>query len=251
MRVLVTNDDGIHAKGIEKLAQSLGHVAEVTVVAPEIERSAVGHAITLNDPLRVEEVYKNGELFGYAVNGTPADCVKIGISAIMDHRPDAVFSGINPGTNIGTNAIYSGTVSAAIEGSIMGCCSAAISVVCRREANYDYAQEFAPKLLSLLAEKGFPKVLLNVNIPEVTAEEIKGVRLTKQGRMQFREYFDRRQDPSGRTYYWLTGELIKTEEGVDVDSTALENDCVSITPIHYDLTDRKAFEQLRDWRFEK
>ena len=251
MKVLVTNDDGIYAKGIERLAESLGHVAEVTVVAPEVERSAVGHAITLNDPLRVEEVYKGGKLFGYAVNGTPADCVKIGISAIMEDKPDAVFSGINPGTNIGTNAIYSGTVSAAIEGSIMGCSSAAISVVCRKEANYEYAQEFAMKLFKMLAEKGFPKVLLNVNIPEIPAEEIKAVRLTRQGKMQFREYFDRRQDPSGRTYYWLTGELINAEEGVDVDSTALDEGCVSITPIHYDLTDEKAFQQLRDWRFEK
>ncbi len=251
MRVLVTNDDGIYAKGIEKLAKSLGRVADVTVVAPEVERSAVGHAITLNDPLRVDEVYKDGKLFGYAVNGTPADCVKIGIGAIMDDKPDAVFSGINPGTNIGTNAIYSGTVSAAIEGSIMGCCSAALSVVCKKEPNYDYAEEFTLKLFKMLAEKGFPKVLLNVNIPSMPAEGIKGVRLTRQGKMQFREYFDRRQDPSGRTYYWLTGELINTEEGVDVDSTALVEGCVSITPIHYDLTDEKVLEQIKDWRFEK
>ena len=199
MRVLVTNDDGIYAKGIEVLAESLARIAEVTVVAPEIERSAVGHAITLNDPLRVEEVHKAGEFFGYAVNGTPADCVKIGISAIMEHRPDAVFSGINPGTNIGTNAIYSGTVSAAIEGSIMGCCSAALSVACKRGVCYDYPSEFAVKLFKTLANRGFPKVLFNVNIPPIPGEEIKGIRLTRQGKMQFREYFDKREDPSGRT----------------------------------------------------
>ncbi len=251
MKVLVTNDDGIHAKGIEMLAESLARIADVTVVAPEVERSAVGHAITLNNPLRVEEVYKTGEFFGYAVNGTPADCVKIGISAIMEHRPDVVFSGINAGTNIGTNAIYSGTVSAAIEGSIMGCCSAAVSMAYKGGVCYDYSSEFAVKLLRMLADRGFPSVLLNINIPLIPAEEIKGIKLTRQGKMQFREYFDKRQDPSGRTYYWLTGEVVNNEEGPEVDSTALKEGYVSITPIHYDLTDKELLRQLKDWHFEK
>lgn len=250
MRVLVTNDDGIYAEGIERLAESLGRIADITVVAPEVERSAVGHAITLSHPLRVEEVRKHGRFFGYAVNGTPADCVKIGISAIMDEKPDAVFSGINPGSNTGTNTIYSGTVSAAIEGSILGCCSVAISQTRVGDVSYDYAAGLAARLLRTLAEKDFPEVLLNVNVPPVPAEEIRGIRLTRQGKKQFREYFDKRQDPAGRTYYWLTGELIDPEEGPDVDSVAIRDGYVSITPIHYNLTDEKLFEKLKDWTFE-
>jgi len=251
MRVLVTNDDGIHAKGIEVLAKSLGRIAEVTVVAPEIERSAVGHGITLNNPLRVDKVYKSQKFFGYAVNGTPADCVKISVGAIMEHKPDVVFSGINNGANTGTDAIYSGTVSAAIEGAMVDICSVAISVSRVGGSRFDYAGEYVLKLIETLAEKGFPKLLLNVNIPSIPADEIKGVRLTRQGRVRFRDYFDKRQDPSGRTYYWLTGELTDSEEGTDIDSTAVKEGYVSITPIHYDLTDEKLLEQLRDWNFEK
>ena len=251
MKVLVTNDDGIYAKGIECLAKSLSLLAEVTVVAPDVERSAVGHAITLNNPLRVEEVYKGGRLFGYAINGTPADCVKIGINAIMNNKPDAVFSGINPGANVGTDIIYSGTVSAAIEGSIMGCCSVAVSVGDRRNPDYDFAADYSMKLLKMLAQKKFPGILLNVNMPSIPPEKINGVRLTRQGKMQFRDYFDKRKDPSGRTYYWLTGEQTDSEPGDDIDSNALRDGCISITPIQYNLTDNGLFEQLKKWKFDK
>jgi 5'-nucleotidase len=251
MKILVTNDDGIYAKGLQHLTESLSRIAEVTVVAPDIERSAIGHAITLNDPLRVEEIKINNHFFGYAVNGTPADCVKIGISAIMSKKPDAVFSGINPGANIATDIIYSGTVSAAIEGLIMGCCSVAISVGSKRNPNYDYAAEYALKLLKILAKNKFPKILLNVNVPAIPPEKIKGAKLTRQGKMQFRDYFDKRQDPSGRTYYWLTGEQTDSEEGDDIDSNAMSKGFISITPIQYNLSDSAVFEKLKNWRFGK
>jgi 5'-nucleotidase len=175
--------------------------------------------------------------------------VKIGLDAIMRERPDAVFSGINAGSNLSTNLIYSGTVSAAIEGAIMGICSVAISVCRTDEIQYDYAGEFALQLLEVLAGKGFPKVLLNVNIPPVPPAEVKGVRLTRQGGMQFRDYFDKRQDPAGRTYYWLTGEMVNTEEHPETDSNAIDEGYVSITPIQYNLTDERLLEELKGWDF--
>lgn len=245
--ILVTNDDGIHSEGIESLTESLLSIAEVTVVAPDVERSAVGHAITLNNPLRVEEVYKSGRFFGYAVNGTPADCVKIGINAIMNEKPDIVLSGINAGANVGTDIIYSGTVSAAIEGSIMGCCSVAISVGNKKKPDYVSAIRYTLKILDILSKKKFPKILLNINVPSSPLSEIKGIRLTRQGKMQFRDYFDKREDPSGRTYYWLTGEQMNSEEGNDIDSNALRDGYVSITPIHYNLTDNNLLNHLKDW----
>ena len=247
--VLVTNDDGIYSEGIEYLAESLLKIAKVTVVAPDVERSAVGHAITLNNPLRVEEVYKSGRLFGYAVNGTPADCVKIGINAIMKEKPDIIISGINAGANVGTDIIYSGTVSAAIEGSIMGCCSAAISVSKKKKPYYFSAIEYTLKIVDILSQKQFPKVLLNINVPSSPLSEIKGIRLTRQGKMQFRDYFDKREDPSGRIYYWLTGEQMDSEPGDDIDSNALRDGYVSITPIHYNLTDNNLLKDLKNWNF--
>ena len=250
MRILVTNDDGIAAKGLQVLAEALEELGDVTIVAPAVERSAVGHAITLYDPLRVEKFYIGEKFFGYSVNGTPADCVKIAIKAIMEEPPDMVFSGINPGTNIGTNAIYSGTVSAAIEGSIIGVTSLAISTTAEDNPDYNYAAGIALKLARKIIEnKLSPDLLLNVNIPDLPPDQIKGIAITRQGKSKYREYFDKRVDPQKREYYWLTGEMLNVESGEDVDYTAIKSGYISITPLQYDLTNYRITEQLKDWEF--
>jgi 5'/3'-nucleotidase len=250
MKILVTNDDGIAAKGLRVLAQALTELGEVTVVAPAVERSATGHAITLYDPLRVEKFYIGDNFFGYAVNGTPADCVKIAARALMNGPPDMVFSGINPGTNIGTNAIYSGTVSAAIEGSIIGSAAMAISMTREDNPNYPFAAQTAVKLAKKIIEKGLsPEILLNVNIPNRPSDQIKGFAITRQGKSKYHEYFDKRVDPQKREYYWLTGKMTNVEDGEDVDFWAIKNGYISITPLQYDLTNYRLKEQLTDWKF--
>ena len=248
MRILVTNDDGIAAKGLHVLAGALGKFGEVTIVAPAVERSAIGHAITLYEPLRVEKFCVNDKFFGYSVNGTPADCVKIAVRAIMEEPPDIVLSGINPGTNIGTNAIYSGTVSAAIEGSIMGVTSLAISTTAEDNPDYDFAAEIALKLVRKILKNSLPEdLLLSVNIPDLPSDQIKGIAITRQGKSKYHEYFDKRVDPQKREYYWLGGEMTNVENGEDVDFTAIKNGYISVTPLHYDLTNYRVIDQLKDW----
>jgi 5'-nucleotidase len=256
MRFLVTNDDGIYAPGLAALVQALRPVGEVVVVAPDRERSATAHAITLHNPLRVEKVTRDGAFYGHAVSGTPVDCVKLGIVSLLGARPDFVLAGINPGTNVGTNAIYSGTVSAAIEGAMNGVTSLALSIDCagatpNGEPNYAPAAEFAVRLIRLLEAAGRPRpVAFNINVPDLPADRIKGVRLTHQGRLMFREEFHERTDPQRRTYYWLGGELPASEDGEEADSTAVLHGYISVTPLHYDLTDYAALEQLRTLSFE-
>jgi 5'-nucleotidase len=248
MRILLTNDDGINAPGLLALYKELKQVGEVAVVAPDSERSAVGHAITLSDPLRVWNFEKNGEFFGYAVNGTPADCVKIAYWALMDQKPDLVVSGINLGSNTGMNVIYSGTVSAATEGTILNIPSFAISLTTFTNPDFAYAAKFGAKLAKILFEKGLPKgTFLNVNVPPVKEEEIQGVVITRQGKAAYMERFDKRIDPANRVYYWLTGKKVKIEEDLNVDDFAILNNRVSITPIHYDLTNYQYLDELKSW----
>jgi 5'-nucleotidase len=251
MRFVVTNDDGIYAPGLGALVEALRPLGEVVVVAPDRERSATAHAITLHNPLRVEKVSRDGAFYGHAVSGTPVDCVKLAIVSLLRERPDFVLSGINPGTNVGTNAIYSGTVSAAIEGAMNGVTSLALSIDCvggasDNEPDYAPAAAFAVRLIRLLStsERAGP-VAFNINLPDLPAEQIKGVRLTHQGRLMFREEFHERTDPQRRTYYWLGGELPAPADGEDADSTAVLQGYISVTPLHYDLTDYAALERLR------
>lgn len=235
--ILITNDDGIHAEGILILARALNSDYEVHVVAPEAEMSAVGHAITLSSPLRVHEVRKEGSFFGYAVAGTPADCVKIAIQELLPRVPDVVLSGINLGANLGVNVLYSGTVSAATEGAFLGVPSAAISLATLRDPDFTFAAEFSRSLVRFMLDKGLKKgTALNVNIPAVSADKIRGICFTRQGTARFEEHFERRTDPRGKVYYWLTGETPVENGGSDTDSEALRVNKVSITPIFYDLT---------------
>ncbi|MFQ5649668.1 MAG: 5'/3'-nucleotidase SurE [bacterium] len=247
-KILLSNDDGINAPGLAALHRELEAMGEITVVAPDSEKSAVGHAITLSDPLRVWDYEKNGKFFGYAVNGTPADCVKIAYWALLKEKPDLVVSGINLGSNSGINAIYSGTVSAATEGTILDIPSFAVSLTTYTDPDFDYAAGFARKLAGLVLEHGLPRgTLLNVNVPALREEEIVGVQITRQSQTTYLERYDKRVDPANRVYYWLTGKKVECEQDLEVDDFAIRNNRVSITPLHYDLTNYPYLDELKTW----
>ena len=247
MNILITNDDGIYSEGIRALCESLKKIGNVTIVAPDTERSAVGHAITLSDPLRVKEVIRNGKFFGYATTGTPADCVKLAIGAILKKKPDLVVSGINLGPNVGYSVLYSGTVSGATEGAILGIPSFAISLDTFTNPDFSFAAEYARKLAKqVMKHKNLPKgTLLNVNIPVVPKKLIKGVRIVKQSEKAIEERFDKREDPRKRVYYWLTGEIIRSDGKEDADIETLRKKYISITPIRCDMTDYEFLEKLK------
>jgi 5'-nucleotidase len=226
-------------------------IADVTIVAPDTERSAVGHAITTADPLRVSEVRKNGKMYGLAVSGTPADCVKIAIRALLSKRPQMVVSGINQGPNTGLNVIYSGTVSAATEATMLGIPAFAVSLDSFTAKEFGYAAKFAARLACVVAKKGLPAgTLLNVNVPAIPGSKVKGVRVTRQGMASFTEEFHKRIDPRNRAYWWLGGELMDPQEKDDTDSAALKRGYVSVTPIHYDMTDYSNVALVKKWRLK-
>jgi len=246
MRVLLTNDDGIHAPGLKALYQELKRDFQVHIVAPDSERSAVGHAITLTSPLRVQEVFKNGSFFGYGVKGTPADCVKIAVQELLEVAPDVILSGINLGANVGVNVLYSGTVSAATEGAFLGIPSAAISLDIRTNPDFRFAARFGIEIIRFIKEHGLrERTALNVNIPAVPPEKLEGVSFTRQGVARFREKFERRIDPRGNVYYWLSGETPLEEGNPDADARALKQNWITITPISYDLTCEEELLRLR------
>ena len=245
LSILLTNDDGIHAGGLRALRHALSPRHEVCVVAPEAEMSAVGHAITLATPLRVREIRRHGTLFGHAVSGTPADCVKIAVQEILARPPDVVLSGINLGANVGVNVLYSGTVSAATEAAFLGLPAAALSLDTRRAPDYRFAARFSLELVDFLSSGILPGgTALNVNVPAVPAEEVRGVRLTRQGTARLEERFERRTDPRGNVYYWLAGEAFVENGRAETDSRALKEKWISITPIHCDLTHEEALRRL-------
>jgi 5'-nucleotidase len=250
--ILLTNDDGIFAPGLYELYLRLKDIADVSVVAPDSERSAVGHAITISDPLRVMPFEKMGVPFGHAVNGTPADCVKIAFYALLKEKPDMVVSGINYGSNTGINLIYSGTVSAATEGTILGIPSFAISLTTFKDADFGYAAKFAARLVPLVLNNGLPKgTFLNVNVPNVPEEKIRGVAITRMGAASYDDKYVRRIDPRNRVYYWLTGSRIEQEVSADVDDGAIANNMVSITPVHYDMTNHRCLDEIVAWKIGK
>ena len=247
MNILLTNDDGIHAEGLWALEKALSGEHRTTVVAPDMERSAVGHSITLLQPLRVNRIQTNGGR-GYAVSGTPADCVKIAVLEIMEARPDVVVSGINPGPNVGINLNYSGTVSAAKEASLMGIPAIAISQNPNPENVYGVAANFVGTLIAKIMENGLPSgTFLNVNVPACHPNQIEGIRITRQGISRLKEIFYRRTDPREQTYYWQGVETQIFDQDVDTDGAALSRNCISITPVQCDMTDHQAMEHLKSW----
>lgn len=252
MRIFITNDDGIHSNGIYRLKLALEKIGDVIVVAPDTERSAVGHAITISDPLRVTKVEKEDKFFGHAVNGTPADCVKIGISCLMEDNPDIVVSGINLGPNTATNIIYSGTVSAAAEAVIMGIPSMALSLTSFTVQEYDFTCKLAVELVKKILKNGLPAgTLLNVNVPALKESEIEGIVITRQGKGRYEEFFDKRIDPFNRTYYWLSGKRMMLDSENDIDDVVVTQNKVSITPVSYELTNIEMINKLKSWDIER
>lgn len=252
LRIMICNDDGIDAPGIFALVQEIRKLGDVTVVAPANQQSAVGHAITINYPLRAVPFRKNNEFFGYAVEGTPADAVKLGVRFLMKQPPHLLISGINHGSNTAINILYSGTVSAATEGTILGVPSMAVSLTTHQEADFSYAARFTLRLAKLVVGRGLtPGTLLNVNIPAVPETEIRGVRVTRQGQSNWEDTFDVRRDPANREYFWLTGRLLVTDTDGDTDVVAVRDRYVSVTPVRYDLTDRSMAAVMETWEIDK
>ncbi|OEU53142.1 MAG: 5'/3'-nucleotidase SurE [Desulfobacterales bacterium C00003060] len=247
MNILLTNDDGIHAEGLWALEKALSDEHRTTVVAPDTERSATGHSITLLHPLRVNRIQTNGGS-GHAVSGTPADCVKLAVLELMEARPDMVVSGINPGPNVGFNLNYSGTVSAAKEAALMGMPAIAVSQTPNPDNEYRVAADFVGILIDKIIENGLPLgTFLNVNVPACPAGQIEGVRITRQGVSRLKEMFHRRTDPRAQTYYWQGVETQIFDQDVDTDGAALSRNCISITPVQCDMTDHQALEHLKSW----
>ncbi len=263
MKLLISNDDGVYALGIRALADCLAQAGhEVTVVCPDRERSATGHGLTLHQPIRAEIVESvfHPSVKAWACDGTPSDCVKLALWALLESPPDLVLSGINQGANLGTEILYSGTVSAAMEGLIEGIPSVALSLTSFSYKDFQPAAKFATILVEHLAEKSLPDLmLLNINIPAVKWEEIAGVAITRQGVRRYVDVFDKRVDPRGKTYYWLTGEVLedvepptglKLPENIPMDVHVIRKNYISITPLQYNLTYATGLHQLSDWDFK-
>jgi len=246
MRILLTNDDGIYARGLHSLMRELSSIAELYVVAPDRERSGTGHSITVFEPIRVVKTNMAEADGAWIVGGTPVDCVKLGISRLVDNV-DFVVSGINHGPNLGTDVLYSGTVSAAAEGVIMGVPSIAVSLNSYDEdMEFSFAARFTRNVVRVAMKRGIEKkTLINVNIPPVTEKDIKGIRITKLGVRNYDNLFEERRDPRGNTYYWLGGGVIKEEQEPESDVLATQEGYISITPIHLDLTDYQLIEEYR------
>jgi len=251
MRILITNDDGIHAPGLLALRAALAPLGDVTAIAPERPRSACGHAITLHKPLRLTPVKMPDGGEGFASNGTPADCIALGTSKHLGWSPDLVAAGINPGPNLGIDMIYSGTVAAATEAAICGLPSFAISVVSVGHTGFEAASEFATLLARTVLDRKLPEgCFLNVNVPGLPRDQIAGVAFTRQGRVRYSSRVERRTDPRGGAYYWLTGELLDHHEGPGSDIEAVSRNMISITPVKLDFTDHSLVSGLAAWEFE-
>lgn len=253
--ILVTNDDGITAPGIRALIgmmKSLGDV-DVYVVAPDSPQSAMGHAITINSTLHIEEMkIKNGAEREWSCSGTPVDCVKLAIDKILPRRPDLCVSGINHGSNSSINVIYSGTMSAAVEAGIEGIPSIGFSLSdFSYHADFHAAEKFIKQIAKQTLGNGLPEgTVLNVNIPKLPENELKGIKICRQARAKWDEEFEEREDPRGRKYYWLTGKFVNMDGGEDTDEWALENGFVSVVPVQFDLTAYKTIQALNAWDLE-
>jgi 5'-nucleotidase len=245
MKILITNDDGIYSKGIYALYVALKSIGDVYVVAPITEQSAVGHAITINNPLKITKVYRKNKYFGIGVHGTPADCVKLAFCDLLDDKVDLVVSGINHGANLCNNIIYSGTVSAATEGSMLGVKSYAVSLASIEFNDFEVAAQFASFFAEYIMDLQINNsVTFNINIPPLQKHEIKGWKWTVQGKTKYMDTFEKRFDPKGNTYYWMVGERNIIIGGHDDDDTAVREGFISVTPLHYDLCDYESFERF-------
>ena len=248
--ILVTNDDGITAPGLRNLIEVMNEIGEVVVVAPDSPQSGMGHAITINSTLYCDKIkVTDGPQLEYSCSGTPADCVKLAINELLDKKPDLCVSGINHGSNSSINVIYSGTMSAAIEAGIEGVPAIGFSLLdFKWNADFKPLKEYIKKISLEALRKGIPKdVVLNVNFPLLKNGKIKGMKICRQARAYWVEEFDKRTNPMGREYYWLTGTFINEDKGEDTDEWALNKGYISIVPTQFDLTAHHSLQQLNTW----
>jgi 5'-nucleotidase len=251
--ILVSNDDGIDSPGLISLVKELKKFACVYISAPHRQQSAVGHSITIFYPLRAFEYYREGKYFGMAVEGTPADAVKLGVLFLFKNvKFDLIVSGINHGANTAINVIYSGTVSAATEGTTLNIPSAAISLATYEKVNFSAYATISAKIIRQLLEdkesKLNPRTVLNINIPPIPVNKIKGIKVTRQGKSRWEDSFEVRADPTGRDYYWLTGKMNFTDRDLSFDTAAVRAGYVSVSPLHYDLTNHEMFKKYTNWK---
>lgn len=236
--ILVTNDDGITAPGIRKLVEIMNEIGDVVVVAPDSPQSGKGHAITINQTLSFEELYLDGPQQDYSCSGTPVDCVKIALDKVLTRKPNIVVSGINHGSNSSINVIYSGTMSAAVEAGVEGLQAIGFSLSdFSWEADFEQARAYIKSIVLKTLENPMPKgIVLNVNIPKLNKEEIKGIKVCKQANAKWEESFDERINPHGKKYYWLSGYFNNMDDSEDADETALSQGYISVVPVKFDLT---------------
>ncbi len=245
MDILLTNDDGIKSEGLHALKKSLSKLGKVIIIAPDRERSASGHSLTLTHPIRVEEI----DTDTFATDGTPADCINISVLGILSKRPNLIVSGINSSPNLGDDITYSGTVSAAMEGTLLKIPSFSISMGAYSDIKFDFAAEFACKIATLILKQKLPShTFLNINIPNLPDEKIKGISITRLGKRAYHEELIKRVDPRGKVYYWIGSKGVideKGEEGTDV--RAIKEDKISITPLHLDMTNYSVISEIKKW----
>lgn len=251
-RILVCNDDGVSAPGIKALIEAVRDLGQLTVVAPDKPQSGTGHGITINSTLRLNKLVEDKNLTIYSCTGTPVDCIKLAIFKLLPTRPDIIISGINHGSNASINVLYSGTMSAAVEGCMEGIPSVGFSLLDHDiNADFEASSVIARQVTAKILDEGLPKgVCLNVNIPRLHISEIMGIRICRQANGNWEEEFEARIDPTGKEYFWLTGTFKNYDSGTDTDIYALQHNFVSVVPVMYDLTSHKSIEILKNWKLK-
>ncbi len=252
--ILITNDDGISAPGIQALISVMTQIGDVIVVAPDKPQSAMGHAITINSTLYLNKISKENEaITQYSCSGTPVDCVKMATNEILKQKPDLCVSGINHGSNSSINVIYSGTMSAAVEAGIEGIPAIGFSLLDYNwDADFSQILSFVKKIALETLAKGLPAgVVLNVNFPKLEEKDIRGIKICRQAKAQWVEKFDKRKTPFGKEYYWLSGEFVNQDKGEDTDEWALQNGYISVVPVQFDLTAHHTIQQLNTWNWNE
>ena len=248
--ILITNDDGYNAKGLLSLAESVAEIGEVVIVAPDRPQSGMGHAITVNEPIRCYETELLEEIKAYCCTGTPVDCIKMGLYILDNRLPDLILSGINHGSNVSTNVLYSGTMAAAVEGALEGIPSIGFSLTTySSNANFNASKKIVKAITKQVLNNSLKKgVCLNVNIPDVKFELIKGIKVCRQGRAFWDDTFDKRTDPLGKDYYWLTGSFSSKDQSLDADIHYLKENYVTVVPTQFDMTCYDSLEELKKWK---
>ena len=248
--ILITNDDGYNSKGIKALINAVKNLGKILIVAPDSPQSGMGHAISVNKPIRCYKTNFFDSVEAYCCTGTPVDCIKMGLYLLKDKKPDLILSGINHGSNVSTNILYSGTMSAAVEGALSGIPSVGYSLTDYSEdADFQYSEKIVQIISKKVIKEGLKKgTCLNVNIPNIKENQIKGIKVCRQGRAFWDDTFDHRKDPLGKDYYWLTGSFSSKEQAIDTDINYLENNYVTIVPTQFDMTCHDSVDELKKWK---